>query len=133
MRQEMNARRLISTGSPFEIEAGYSRAVVENGMVYVAGTTGYDYSTMAMPSALETQVDNCFATIAKALTEAGSSLEHVVRARYVVTTRRDALEVMPMIGSHLSEIRPAATLIIAGLLDESMRIEIDVTATIARD
>jgi enamine deaminase RidA (YjgF/YER057c/UK114 family) len=126
-------RRLISTGSPLERTAGYSRAVVEGDFCFVAGTTGYDYATMAMPEAIEEQTRNCFRTIARALSEAGFALADVVRATYYVTSRADADRVLPICGEFLANIRPAATLlIVAGLLKPEMKVEIEVTAHRAR-
>ena len=122
-------RRLISTGSPFEKTAGFSRAVVEGDFCFVAGTTGYDYATMTMPETVEEQTRNCFRTIAHALSEAGFALADVVRATYYVTTRADADRVLPICGEFLANIRPAATiLIVAGLLKPEMKVEIEVTA-----
>jgi enamine deaminase RidA (YjgF/YER057c/UK114 family) len=122
-------RRLITTGSPFEKTAGYSRAVVEGDFCFVAGTTGYDYATMTMPDAVEEQTRNCFRTIARALEEAGFALADVVRATYYVTSRADADRVLPICGEFLADIRPAATiLIVAGLLKPEMKVEIEVTA-----
>src|ERR1700724_4643702 len=126
-------RRLISTGSPFERTAGFSRAVAEGDFCFVAGTTGYDYATMAMPDAIEEQTRNCFRTIARALGEAGFALADVVRATYYVTSRADADLVLPICGEFLANIRPAATiLIVAGLLKPEMKVEIEVTAHRAR-
>ncbi len=122
------ARRLISTGSPFEREGGYSRAVVAGDWVFVSGVTGYDYAAMAMPEDVEAQVHNCFATIAKVLEEAGSSLNDVVRVNYVVTSEAEAGRVFPLFGQYLGEARPAAMLIVAGLLKPEMKVEIEVTA-----
>ena len=126
-------RRLISTGSPFETAAGYSRAVVDGDFCFVAGTTGYDYATMTMPDATEEQARNCFHTIARVLEEAGFALADVVRATYYVTDRADAERVLPICGEFLANIRPAATLlIVAGLLKPEMKVEIEVTAHRAR-
>ena len=121
-------RRLISTGSPFEKQAGYSRAVVQGPWVFVAGTTGYDYATMIMPEDVEQQARKCFETIKAALQDAGSDLSDVVRVRYIVSHRSFADAVFKIAGLYLSEIRPAATLIVAGLLQEVMKVEIEVTA-----
>lgn len=121
-------RRLISTGSPFEQTAGYSRAVVDGDWCFVAGTTGYDYATMTMPDGVEEQARNCLATIARALGEAGFSLADVVRARYYVTDRAHVARVYPILGEHFSGIRPAATMIVCGLAEPEMQIEIEVTA-----
>ncbi|CEJ10689.1 Putative reactive intermediate deaminase TdcF [bacterium YEK0313] len=122
-------RRLISTGSPFEKAAGYSRAVVQGGFVFVAGTTGYDYATMQLPDSVEDQARNCFKTIAATLAEAGASLKDVVRATYYITHAADADKVFPIFGEVFGEIRPAATLlVVAGLLKPEIKIEIEVTA-----
>ncbi len=122
-------RRLISTGSPFEKTAGYSRAVVDGDFCFVAGTTGYDYATMTMPDAVEDQARNCFRTIARVLEEAGFALANVVRATYYITDPADADRVLAICGEFLAEIRPAATLlVVAGLYRPEMKVEIEVTA-----
>lgn len=122
-------RRLISTGSPFEKAAGYSRAVVQGGFVFVAGTTGYDYATMTLPDGVEDQARNCLATIADTLTKAGTSLENVVRVTYYITDVADADKVFPIFGEVFGDIRPASTLlVVAGLLKPEMKIEIEATA-----
>jgi enamine deaminase RidA (YjgF/YER057c/UK114 family) len=122
-------RRLISTGSPFEKTAGYSRAVVDGDFAFVAGTTGYDYTTMTMPADVTAQTHNCFKTIGAALQEAGFAMADIVRATYYITNGRDADAVFAVTGAHLSEIRPASTiLVVAGLLKPEMKIEIEVTA-----
>ena len=125
-------RRRIDGGSSFERDYGYSRAVVQNGFVFVAGTTGYDYATMTMPEEAGAQAEACWRTIAGVLDEAGSSLEHVVRATYYITERSDAEAVLTVCGRVLREIRPAATLVVvAGLLRPEMKVEIEVTAVMA--
>jgi enamine deaminase RidA (YjgF/YER057c/UK114 family) len=121
-------RKLISTGSPFEKTAGYSRAVVQGDWCFVAGTTGYDYATMTMPETVEAQTRNCLATIARALTDAGFELADVVRAHYYVTDRSFVHKVYPILGEHFGEIRPAATMIVCELAEPEMKIEIEVTA-----
>ena len=122
-------RRLISTGSPFEKTAGYSRAVVDGDFCFVAGTTGYDYATMTMPDAVEDQARNCWRTIAKVLDEAGFTLADVVRATYYVTDQADADRVLAVCGEAMADIRPAATLlVVAGLYKPEMKVEIEVTA-----
>lgn len=121
-------RRLISTGSPFEKTAGYSRAVVQGDWCFVAGTTGYDYATMTMPESVEEQTCNCFATISKALEEGGFSLADVVRAHYYITDAAHVDRVFPILGEYFGEIRPAATMIVCGLNKPEMKIEIEVTA-----
>lgn len=121
-------RKLISTGSPFEETAGYSRAVVDGDMCFVAGTTGYDYATMSMPENIEQQTRNCLATIAAALKEGGFDMADVVRARYYVTDRAFVSHVYPILGETFGYIRPAATMIVCGLAEPEMKIEIEVTA-----
>jgi enamine deaminase RidA (YjgF/YER057c/UK114 family) len=121
-------RRLISTGSPFEKTAGYSRAVVQGDWCFVAGTTGYDYATMTMPESVEEQTRNCLATIGKALAEGGFDLADVVRAHYYITDADYVDRVFPILGETFGDIRPAATMIVCGLNKPEMKIEIEVTA-----
>ena len=121
-------RRLVSTGSPFEKLAGYSRAVVQGDWCFVSGTTGYDYETMTMPETAEEQARNIFATIAKALDEAGFALADVVRATYIVTDTAYKDEVFKVTGEMFGDIRPAATMMVAGLIRPEMKVEIEVTA-----
>lgn len=122
------ARHLISTGSPFEKTAGYSRAVVDGDWCFVAGTTGYDYASITMPETVEAQTRNCMATIAAALREGGFTLADVVRARYYVTDRAFVQKVFPILGEHFGDIRPAATMVVCELNEPEMKIEIEVTA-----
>lgn len=122
------ARKLISTGSPFEKLAGYSRAVVDGDWCFVSGTTGYDYQTMIMPEDAGQQALNALATIDKALQEAGFALHDVVRARYVVTDPALVDDVFRALGAVLGDIRPAATMTISALIKPEMKVEIDVTA-----
>lgn len=121
-------RRLISTGSPFERTAGYSRAVVDGDWCFVAGTTGYDYASMNMPLTVEEQARNALATIGRALADAGFAMEDVVRARYHVTDRAFVSLVYPVLGEAFGEIRPAATMTVCGLAEPEMLVEIEVTA-----
>lgn len=121
-------RKLISTGSPFEKTAGYSRAVVQGDWCFVAGTTGYDYSSMAMPDAVENQARNALGTIARALADAGFDMADVVRAHYYVTDRAFVQKVYPIFGGAFGDIRPAATMIVCDLAEAEMKIEIEVTA-----
>ena len=107
---------------------GYSRAVVKGGWCFVSGVTGYDYRTMAMPEAVETQTRNCFATIRLVLAEAGFALEDVVRVQYTVTDAALVAALSPALAEALGEIRPAATMVIAGLIRPEMKIEVEVTA-----
>jgi enamine deaminase RidA (YjgF/YER057c/UK114 family) len=123
------SRRLISTGSPFEKTAGYSRAVVDGDFAFVSGTTGYDYATMTMPPDVTSQARNCFKTIADALKEGGFAMADIVRATYYVIDAKDADAVFVVCGENFGEIRPAATLlVVAGLYKPEMKIEIEVTA-----
>jgi enamine deaminase RidA (YjgF/YER057c/UK114 family) len=121
-------RRLISTGSDFEKIAGYSRAVVQGDWCFVAGTTGYDYQTMTMPEDVESQTRNSLATIRRVLADAGVSLTDVVRANYYITDASYADRVFPILGEAFGEIRPAAAMIVCGLIKPEMKIEIEVTA-----
>jgi enamine deaminase RidA (YjgF/YER057c/UK114 family) len=121
-------RKLISTGSPFEKTAGYSRAVVQGDWCFVSGTTGYDYAAMTMPESVEAQARNCLATISKALEEGGFSLGDVVRAHYYITDTSFVDLVFPILGEAFGEIRPAATMIVCSLNKPEMKIEIEVTA-----
>ena len=122
------ARKLISSGSSFEKAAGYSRAVVDGEWVFVSGTTGFDYSKMAISDNLAEQVRQTLRNISAALAQAGSSLRDVVRANYIVPNPADWPNIVPILGEHFGEIRPASTAIVAGLVDPRMRIEIEVTA-----
>ncbi|CAN5304793.1 RidA family protein [soil metagenome] len=122
-------RRLISTGSPFETAFGYSRAVIDGDLVFVSGTTGYDYVTMTLPEDAAEQARNIFRTRDSVLTEAGSSLSRVVRAQYFVTDRSYCEPVLTVCGEVLREIRPAAGIyVVSGLLKPEMKVEIEVTA-----
>jgi enamine deaminase RidA (YjgF/YER057c/UK114 family) len=122
-------RRLISTGSPFEKTAGYSRAVIDGDFAFVAGTTGYDYSTMTMPADVTSQSRNCFKTIEAALKEGGFALADVVRATFYLTDPKDIDAHFAVCGEFLADIRPAATLlIVVGLAKPEMKVEIEVTA-----
>ncbi|AHB48455.1 endoribonuclease L-PSP [Hyphomicrobium nitrativorans NL23] len=121
-------RKLISSGSPFELEMGYSRAVVDGRWVFVSGTTGFNYETMSISEDVTAQADQCFRNIAKALEQAGASLADVVRVKYIFTSPQDFKPCLPVMKTYFGEVRPAATLIIAGLVDPAMKIEIEVTA-----
>lgn len=118
----------ISSGSPFEKKLGYSRAVIDGDMIYVAGTTGYDYEKMEMPEDVAAQARNTFLTIVKALEEAGSSLKDVVRVRYYYTDAVYVEQSAHVLAEFLGDIRPAATMVLCQLIDPAMKIEIDVTA-----
>ena len=121
-------RRLISTGSPFETQAGYSRAVVQGDWCFVAGTTGYDYAAMQMPEDVGAQAGNALQTISKTLDEAGFTMQDIVRINYIVTDIAFADPVFAVTGRWLGAIRPAATMIVAGLLKPEMKVEIEATA-----
>jgi len=121
-------RKLISTGSPFEKTAGYSRAVLQADWCFVSGTTGYDYTTMVIPESVEEQTRNCLRTIGNVLTEAGFTMADVVRCHYYVTDRADVDVVFPILGETFGEIRPAATMVVCQLNKPEMKIEIEVTA-----
>ena len=121
-------RKLISTGSPMESAAGYSRALVQGNWCFVSGTTDYDYQSMQMPESVEAQTRNALATIENALTEAGFAVSDVVRAQYFLTDAADSGRVFPILGEFFADIRPAATMLVTGLIRPEMRIEIEVTA-----
>lgn len=118
----------ISTGSLFEEQIGYSRAVVADGWIFVAGTTGYDYASMTMPGTIEEQTANALATIAKALVQAGSGLDHVVRVNYIVPDPNEWPACWPLTSKAFATAKPAATMISAQLQNAEMKIEIEVTA-----
>lgn len=122
------ARKLISTGSAFEKVAGYSRAVADGEWCFVSGTTGYDYATMSMPGSVETQTHNAMETIKKALSDAGFELADVVRATYYITDASMMDAVFGVVGSYFSEIRPAASMVVCGLVKPEMKVEIEITA-----
>jgi enamine deaminase RidA (YjgF/YER057c/UK114 family) len=121
-------RQLISSGSTFEQEIGYSRAVVEGDWIFVSGTTGFDYSKMTISDDLLEQAEQCFRNIQSALNEAGASLQDVVRVTYVLPEASDFPKCWPVFRKYLGQVRPAAMMISAGLSDPRMRVEIQVTA-----
>jgi enamine deaminase RidA (YjgF/YER057c/UK114 family) len=122
------SRRLISSGSTFEAQIGYSRAVVDGEWVFVSGTTGFDYSTMTIADDIATQTEQCLRNIVHALEQAGASLADVVRVTYVVPNAEEFPQTWPTLRKYFGEIRPAAMMISAGLADPRMKIEIEVTA-----
>ena len=124
--------RHVSSGSRFEEEIGYSRAVVDGDYVWVSGTTGYDYATMTIAEGVVEQAEQCFRNIAAALAEAGCALDDVVRALFILPQREDWPPCWPVVRRHLGGARPAATMIQAGLQDDAMRIEIEVTARLKK-
>jgi enamine deaminase RidA (YjgF/YER057c/UK114 family) len=121
-------RRLISSGSPFEAQWGYSRAVVDGEWVFVAGTTGFDYARMAIADDPAEQARQALRNIEMALTEAGAGLVDVVRVRYYLADPADWPAVAPVLGEVFGTIRPAATALVCGLVDPRMKIEIEATA-----
>ena len=123
-------RKLISSGSTFEAQIGYSRAVVDGEWVFVSGTTGFDYSTMTIADDIVEQTEQCLKNIADALQQAGSRLEDVVRATYILPAASEFEQCWPILRKYFGDIRPAATMISAGLADPRIRIEIEVTAKI---
>lgn len=118
----------ISGGSPYEPKLGYSRAVVQGDWCFVAGTTGVDPVTKTFPDSVLEQAQNALATIKSVLEGAGFSLENVVRANYIITDAAYMEQIIPALSATFGEIRPAATMIVAGLVNPAMKIEIEVTA-----
>lgn len=121
-------RRLISTGSPFEADYAYSRAVVQGEWCFVAGTTGYDYATMTMPEDVGEQAANALATIERALAEAGFAMSDVVRSVVHLADAADHPAIAPALRAAWGAVRPANTTVVSGLLRPEMRVEIEVTA-----
>jgi len=122
------ARKLIGSGSTFERDIGYSRAVAQGDFVFVSGTTGFDYSTMTIAEGIEAQAEQCLRNIDAALKQAGSSLADVVRVTYVLPDGGEFEKCWPVLRKYFGDVRPAAMMIEAKLLDPRMRIEIEVTA-----
>jgi enamine deaminase RidA (YjgF/YER057c/UK114 family) len=118
----------ISSGSVFEANIGYSRAVVSGDFVFVSGTTGFDYATGTIPPGVVAQCEQALANVERALAEAGATLRDVVRIRYILPDRADFEPCWPVLRRAFGDAPPAATMIVAGLLDPEMRIEIEVTA-----
>lgn len=121
-------RTLISTGSPFEKTMGYSRALVQGDWCFVSGVTGYDYASMHMPEGVTAQARNCFETIGAVLSEAGFQMSDIARVQYTIADRALVADVQPVLEQYLGDIRPAATMVVAGLIEAEMLIEIEVTA-----
>ena len=124
----MTERRLISTGSSFEELAGYSRAVVDGDWVFVSGCTGFDYASGDIADDVVEQTHQTFRNVEAALAEAGCGLADVVRVRVFVAAREDFARVAPILGAHFRDVRPANTTVVAALVDERMKVEIEVTA-----
>jgi enamine deaminase RidA (YjgF/YER057c/UK114 family) len=123
-----DTRQLISSGSPFERDIGYSRAVVQGPWVFVSGTTGFDYATMTIQDEVAEQAEQCLRNIETALHQAGAGLADIVRVTYILPRAGDFPACWPVLRKYLGEIRPAATMLSAGLADARMKIEIEVTA-----
>jgi enamine deaminase RidA (YjgF/YER057c/UK114 family) len=121
-------RRLISSGSRFEAEVGYSRAVADDDWVFVSGTTGFDYATMTISDDVLVQCEQAMRNIDAALGQAGASMADIVRVNYILPRREDFEPCWPVLKKYLGEIRPASTMIVAGLADPRMKIEVEVTA-----
>jgi len=122
------SRQLISSGSTFEQEIGYSRAVVDGNWIFVSGTTGFDYSKMTISEDLVEQTEQCLKNILEALSTAGASMQNVVRVTYVLPNAADFPNCWPTLRKYFGEVKPAAMMISAGLSDPRMKIEIEVTA-----
>lgn len=121
-------RKLISSGSTFENEICYSRAVVMDQWIFVSGTTGYNYDDMTISHDIVVQTEQCILNIEKALQEAGSSLSDIVRVKYILPNADEFSQCWPTLRKYFGKIKPAATMISAGLADNKMKIEIEVTA-----
>ncbi|MBV9335418.1 MAG: RidA family protein [Solirubrobacterales bacterium] len=122
------ARRLISSGSTFEREVGYSRAVIDGDWAFVSGTTGFDYARMAISDDVAEQARQALENISSALADADFSLADVVRTTYILPSTEDWPACWPVLREYLGDIRPASTMLVAGLADPRMKIEIEVTA-----
>lgn len=123
-----NKRKLISSGSTFEEMVGYSRAVVDGDWIFVSGTTGFNYSDMSIAEDIAEQTTQCLKNIESALQQAGSGMHDIVRVLYIVPDAKEFEKCWPVLKKYFGEIRPAATMISAGLADARMKIEIEVTA-----
>ncbi len=124
----MSERKLISSGSIYEEKIGYSRAVVDGDMIYMSGTTGYDYKTMTISDDIVEQTEQCFKNIIAVLKEADASLEDVLRVTYIVPEAKAFEKCWPVLRKYFGDIKPASTMFSAGLANEDMKIEIEVTA-----
>ena len=129
---ESQRRRTISTGSVFEENAGYSRAVCDGRWVFIAGTTGFDYETMQMSDDVVEQCRQTLKTIGKVLDEAGSSFQDVVRVNYIFPDSTDFEKCWPTLREVFGQVKPASTMFSAALADPRMKVEIEVTALKAR-
>ncbi|KAK1506984.1 endoribonuclease L-PSP [Colletotrichum tamarilloi] len=122
------SRRNISSGSAFEAQIGYSRAVVSGDLIFVSGTTGYNYATGVISPNIVEQTEQTMENIAAALAEAGAEIKDVVRVRYILPDRNDFQKTWPVLQKYFGDVRPAATMIQAALMEDVMKIEIEVTA-----
>lgn len=125
-------RKLISSGSRFEAEIGYSRAVIDGDWIFVSGCTGYDYATMTLAEGIVAQCEQAMANLEGALTQAGASFADVVRVKYILPHRKDFEACWPILRRCFADARPAATMIQAGLIDEAVLFEIEATARVRR-
>lgn len=132
-RESTMPRKLISSGSPYEEQIAYSRAVVDGEWIFVSGTTGFDYATMSIADSPAEQADQCLRNVERALFEAGAELADVVRVTYILPNGDDFRDCWPVLRRYFDGVRPAATMICAGLLDPRMKIEIEATARRRRD
>ena len=121
-------RKLISTGSSFEAKIGYSRAVIKDNWIFVSGTTGYDYENMTISNDILAQTEQCFINIKNTLAQAQATLNDIVRITYILPNANDFEKCWPVLRKYLDNVKPAATMFVAGLADEKMKIEIQVTA-----
>src|SRR5262245_48467006 len=121
-------RRLISSGSRFEAEIGFSRALVDGDWVFVSGTTGFDYKTMTISSDVVEQAEQCMKNIVAALEQAGASVKDVVRVRYILPDANDFPKCWPTLKKYFGDVRPAATMFVAPLIEPTIKVEIEVTA-----
>ena len=126
------SRQWIDSGSEFEHKIGYSRAVIDGDYVFVSGTTGFDYKNMAISDNVIEQAEQCFKNIQSALTQSGSDLDEVIRIRYIFPDKADFEPCWPVFKKYLGVARPAATMFIAQLLDDQMKLEIEVTARLKK-
>ncbi|NER00489.1 MAG: RidA family protein [Cyanothece sp. SIO2G6] len=126
-------RKLISSGSEFEAKVGYSRAVRDGDYVFVSGTTGFDYEAMTISNNVVEQAEQCCKNIEKALLAAGTNFDHVVRVRYIFPDKADFEPCWPIFNQYLGTARPASTMFVAGLMDERMKLEVEVTARLLPD
>ncbi len=126
------SQRLISSGSDFERQMGYSRALIDGDYVFVSGTTGYDYKTMSISDEVTEQAEQCFRNIEQALTEANSSIAHIVRVIYILSDRDNFEVCWPVMNRWLGEVRPAATMFESRLINDDIKIEVQVTARVSR-